>query len=119
MNFSLMLKKTWKFIWHSNSVWSWIINIIIAFLLVKYAIYPAIGVGLATSHPVVAVVSESMEHRTTKFCPNTNRIGGVFSRKFTALTAIYGMCHGNSQRTVSAMSQITIRLKSTNNHLKP
>jgi signal peptidase I len=55
-------KKTWNFVWHSNSVWSWIVNIILAFILIKFIVYPLLGLVLATSHPIVAVVSESMEH---------------------------------------------------------
>jgi len=56
------LKKVWHFIWNDNSIWSWIANIAIAFVLIKFAVYPALGFILSTTHPVVAVVSESMEH---------------------------------------------------------
>jgi len=56
------LRKTWDFIWNSNSVWSWLVNIILAFIIIKFIIYPLLGLILATSHPIVAVVSESMEH---------------------------------------------------------
>ncbi len=60
------LKKTWKklwhFIWEDNSIWSWIVNIILAFILIKYIIYPGLGLALGTSYPIVAVVSDSMEH---------------------------------------------------------
>lgn len=56
-------KLTWDFIWHSNSIWSWIVNIILAFILIKFIVYPLLGLILATSHPIVAVVSESMEHQ--------------------------------------------------------
>lgn len=54
--------KIWHFIWEDDSAWSWIANIIIAFILIKYIVYPVLGLLLQTSHPVVAVVSESMEH---------------------------------------------------------
>jgi len=57
-----ILKKTWHFIWEDNSVWSWIVNIVLAFVLIKFIVYPGLGFLLNTSHPVVAVVSESMEH---------------------------------------------------------
>jgi len=57
-----LLKKTWYFIWEDNSIWSWIVNIILAFILIKFIVYPGLGLLLTTSHPVVAVVSESMEH---------------------------------------------------------
>lgn len=55
-------KKLWHFIWDDDSIWSWIANIILAFVLIKFIVYPGLGFLLATSHPVVAVVSESMEH---------------------------------------------------------
>jgi signal peptidase I len=56
------LKKFWQFIWNDDSIWSWIINILIAFILIKFIIYPGIGLALGTNLPVVAVISESMEH---------------------------------------------------------
>jgi len=58
------LKKVWYFIWEDNSIWSWIVNIILAFILIKFIVYPGLGFLLSTSHPVVAVVSESMEHNS-------------------------------------------------------
>ncbi len=56
------LRKIWDFIWKSNSIWSWVINIILAFIIVKFLIYPGLGLILGTTHPVVAVVSSSMHH---------------------------------------------------------
>lgn len=54
--------KIWYFIWEDNSVWSWIVNIILAFILIKFMVYPALGFFIGTTHPIVAVVSPSMEH---------------------------------------------------------
>ena len=56
------LKKVWYFIWEDDSVWSWLVNIVLAFLLIKFVVYPGLGYVFKTTHPVVAVVSESMEH---------------------------------------------------------
>lgn len=56
------LKKVWKFIWESDSPWSWILNIILAFVIIKFIIYPGLGLVLGTNLPVVAVISGSMEH---------------------------------------------------------
>ena len=61
------LRKIWHFIWEDNSVWSWIVNIILAFVLIKFIVYPGLGFLLGTSYPIVAVVSESMEHNNAKF----------------------------------------------------
>lgn len=55
-------KKIWYFIWHDDSIWSWVINIVLAFILIKFVIFPGLGFILGTEYPVVAVVSGSMEH---------------------------------------------------------
>lgn len=52
----------WHFFWEEDSLLSWIINILVAFLLIKGVIYPGLGLVLHTTHPVVAVISTSMEH---------------------------------------------------------
>lgn len=57
-------KKIWHFIWEDDSVWSWIANIIIAFILIKFLVYPVLGFGFGTTHPIVAVISDSMHHET-------------------------------------------------------
>lgn len=66
------LKKIWYFIWKDESMLSWFVNIILAIIIVKFLIYPALGLILNTSFPVVAVVSCSMEHGITN-CDN-NRV---------------------------------------------
>lgn len=74
-----MLGKIWKFIWHEDSLASWLVNIGLAFILIKYAFYPLVGMFLGTSYPIVAVVSESMEHEPEN--------GILCGRQFTHLPA--------------------------------
>ena len=57
-----VLKGIWYFIWEDNSILSWLVNVVLAFILIKFIVYPGLGLLLSTSHPIVAVVSESMEH---------------------------------------------------------
>jgi signal peptidase I len=57
-----LLRNIWHFFWDDDSIWSWLVNIIIAFLLIKYIVYPGIGLLLGTPFPIVAVISESMQH---------------------------------------------------------
>ena len=66
-NLNTTWKKIWYFIWEDNSIWSWIVNIILAFVLIKFLVYPGLGLALGTSHPIVAVVSDSMEHNGLSF----------------------------------------------------
>ena len=68
MDWKKIWKKTWWFIWESDSIWSWIVNIILAFVIIKFLVYPGLGFVMQTSHPIVAVVSGSMEHKTVHPC---------------------------------------------------
>jgi signal peptidase I len=60
--FKVYLKKAWHFIWHEDSFASWIVNIVLAIVIIKFLLYPGLGLALGTKYPVVAVVSNSMEH---------------------------------------------------------
>jgi len=55
-------KRFWNFMWNDDSVSSWVANVIVAFLLIRFIVYPVLGLILGTHFPIVAVVSESMEH---------------------------------------------------------
>ncbi len=61
------LGKIWYFIWEDDSLASWLVNILLAFLLVKFIIYPGLGLIFGTNYPVVAVVSGSMSHDNLVF----------------------------------------------------
>ena len=52
----------WWFLWHDDSALSWVVNIVLAVILIKFIIYPGLGLILDTNFPVVAVVSGSMDH---------------------------------------------------------
>ncbi len=62
----LDFKRIWNFIWHEDSAASWIVNVILAFVIIKFLVFPGMSLVLGTSHPIVAVVSGSMEHDITK-----------------------------------------------------
>lgn len=56
------LKRIWLFLWEEDSIWSWIANVVVAFVVIKFLLYPGLGLILGTPAPIVAVVSGSMEH---------------------------------------------------------
>lgn len=58
--------RAWHFIWYEDSMASWLVNIILAFIIIKFILYPFLSLVLGTSLPLVAVVSESMDHGYTK-----------------------------------------------------
>ncbi len=59
------VKRLWRFLWEDNSMLSWVVNVILAFVIIKFVVYPLLGFLLFTSNPIVAVVSCSMEHAAT------------------------------------------------------
>ena len=62
-SYKSFLGRVWYFIWYDDSLLSWIVNVILAFLIVKFIFYPLLSLIVGTSLPLVAVVSSSMEHR--------------------------------------------------------
>jgi signal peptidase I len=54
--------KIWNFLWKSNNPLSWIVDILIIFLIVKFIIFPVAGAAFGTSMPFVIVESGSMHH---------------------------------------------------------
>ncbi len=58
MNF----KEIVSFLWNSDSVLAWIIDIALAFVIVKFLVYPGFALLFGTQYPIVAVVSGSMDH---------------------------------------------------------
>jgi len=89
------LKRLWIFIWHDDSLASWITSIILAFVLVKFVIYPGLGLLFGTTHPIVAVVSGSMEHRLVDDNGRYTICGAGFSEKRKIDFDVYWETCGN------------------------
>lgn len=59
------LHKFWKLFIKLLTGSSWlslVLNILLAFIFIKFIFYPLLSLGLQTQMPVVAVISNSMEH---------------------------------------------------------
>ena len=52
----------WNWLWHSDSILSWIVALALAFVVVKFIFFPTLSFLLGTSLPLVVVESSSMEH---------------------------------------------------------
>lgn len=63
-------KKIWDFLWKSNSVWSWIVDLILIFLIVKFIIFPIFSLALGAPLPFVIIESGSLEHRIVSYDKN-------------------------------------------------
>jgi len=98
-------KKLWNFLWHEDSLLSWTVSIILAFLIVKFILIGGIlggggiiGYTLGTDYPIVAVVSESMEHRAdcvTSGCDRYTICGeGVDEKGYYSVDMYWDTCGG-------------------------
>lgn len=95
MSIKHYLKKFWHFIWHDDSIASWIVSALLAFIIVKFIIYPGLGLLLGTGYPVVAVVSGSMEHRTTTAPGGYQACGNIIDEKTSLKLDKYWNLCGN------------------------
>ena len=69
MNFKELkskIKKTWNWIWNSDSILSWIVALILIFLIVKFIFFPTLSLIFGTSLPLAGVESSSMDHQIVK-----------------------------------------------------
>lgn len=57
-----LLGKIWHFLWKEDSIWSWIVSLLLAFIIVKFIFFPLLSLVFATSLPLVVVESGSMHH---------------------------------------------------------
>lgn len=57
------IKKAWNWIWNSDSFASWIIALILIFVLVKFIFFPILALIMGTSLPLAGVESSSMDHQ--------------------------------------------------------
>ena len=64
-NIALNLKKFWRFLWHDESLASYVLNLVLAFVIIKFLFFPGLSFLLNNDYPVVAIVSGSMEHKIT------------------------------------------------------
>lgn len=107
-------QKIWYFIWDDDSVWSWIVNVVIAFVLIKYLIYPGLGFAFGTTHPVVAVVSGSMEHKIALDSRGNLNLCGTYYEKKEAVDYdfywdVCGSFYGNHNITKDQFSKFIFK----------
>ena len=66
------LKKFWHWLWNSESIWSYIIFLVLLFIIVKFIFLPGLGLVFGTSLPLAIVESSSMDHNSLNECNIVN-----------------------------------------------
>ena len=75
MSINKPAKKVWNFLWNDDSVWSWIISLVLAFVIIKFIFFPLISLTLATPLPLVVIESGSMHHQDSSLFRTITGIG--------------------------------------------
>lgn len=88
------IKKLWNHAWYGEGPSSWILAVVIIYVFVQFIFYPSLGFVFSTSHPIVAVVSGSMEHKITPVSEGNYHIcGELFSqRQRLSTTEFFAIC---------------------------
>ena len=60
-------KRFWNWLWHSESWLSYVIFLVIAFIIIKWIFLPVLGIALGSSMPLAIVESCSMYHEGNLF----------------------------------------------------
>ncbi len=76
------IAKFWDYVWHDDSLLSWILAIIIAFLIISYIVFPILKFIFKTEYPLVTVVSGSMEHKLGKYNDICGHILNYYKKDF-------------------------------------
>ena len=78
--------KLWYFLWHDDSLLSWLANIALAFVLIQFVIYPVMGAVFGSELPVVAVISSSMDQSFVRSQQFGNSVGELCGNEGTGRT---------------------------------
>ncbi|MBR9704967.1 hypothetical protein GOV12_06140 [Candidatus Pacearchaeota archaeon] len=91
-----ILKKAWDWIWNSDSIFSWIIALIIIFVVIKFIFFPVLSLIMGTVLPLAGVESSSMDHSSVKYCNKYNNKGECIKR-----SSDYEICGKNFDKKIN------------------
>lgn len=81
--------KFWNWIWRSDSFLSWLVALVLAFIIVKFVFFPILSLILGTSLPLVVIESGSMSHPQASFLGNTFSTTSSFNLWWQASSSWY------------------------------
>lgn len=76
------LKKFWDWVWKSDSIWSWIVALVLIYVFIRLIFFPTISLVMGTQLPLAGVESSSMDHQIVKDDFKTlNLCGKIYSEE--------------------------------------
>ena len=71
------IKKTWNWLWNSDSILSYIALLIVLFIVIKFIFLPGLGLVLGSKLPLAIVESSSMDHHALDEGSGSNLLCGT------------------------------------------
>jgi len=65
-------RKIWDFLWNSDSIWSWLADLIILWIIIKCVLFPLAALISASALPSVIIETGSMQHQSV--CGNAGAV---------------------------------------------
>ena len=110
------VKKAWNWVWNSNSVWSWLVALLIIFIVVKFIFFPTLSLIMGTSLPLAGVESSSMDHQIVKdqgdsltLCGNTYTKENKEYVNFNKYWEVCGTWYENQNLTKETFSEFPLK----------
>jgi len=84
-----------NFLWNDHSFESWMVNLLIAFLVIKFLVFPVLVNITDSGTPVASIVSDSMEHHPSHFFDWWINEGGKYEEFEIGRDDFGGFHHSN------------------------
>ena len=68
-------RKIWEFLWNSDSIWSWIADLILLWIIIKFLLFPGLALLTAAAMPSVIIETGSMQHQANCGATGAARLG--------------------------------------------
>lgn len=75
------LKQFWNWLWNSESIWSYLVFLVLVYIFIKLIFFPILSLLMGTSLPLAIVESSSMDHRSLNDYGNYEICGNTFPDK--------------------------------------
>ncbi|MEK6859914.1 MAG: signal peptidase I [Nanoarchaeota archaeon] len=109
------IRKSWRWIWDSDSILSWIIALVLIFIFVKFIFFPSLSLVMGTSLPLAGVESSSMDHQIVRddygrltLCGRTYSQQDIEKKNFDSYWDICGEWYENRNMTKQEFSKFSL-----------
>jgi len=95
------IKKYWNWLWHSESIWSYLVFLVLVYIFIKLIFFPTLAFIFGSSMPLAIVESSSMDHTALQDCINFD----AASNTCLAWSVDYALCGSRFNQSKSLNSE--------------